>query len=169
MRKIRSAKPLGRALRGIAVAVSVVGYAAAIVLFFELDRSWRSVTGALLFSYPGTVTRYGLAYLLNKRWKLIPAGTLCANVIGTAVLAGCILGRASRIEASGCRLLEGVMDGYSGCLSTVSTFGMEIVEMKGRKKWMYLGMSLALGQLTCLVVLGVGRWAGGLEDRGGCV
>jgi fluoride exporter len=60
-------------------------------------------------------------------------------------------------------MLEGMIDGFSGCLSTVSTLALEMVEMKRRVAWMYLGLSLALGQTVSVLILGMGKWVGGLE------
>ena len=79
--------PPGRALRYSLTVISVLIYFATIPAYFSLPVEYRhQATAALLFSFPGTLTRYLLSIRLNPLINLIPLGTFTANILGTALL-----------------------------------------------------------------------------------
>jgi fluoride ion exporter CrcB/FEX len=89
-----------------------------------LRATVTQVTAALIFSFPGTLTRYLLSTALNPRLKALPLGTLVANISGTALLAAfrVLQSTPSLPSRNRCDILQGLVDGYCGCLTTVSTF-----------------------------------------------
>ena len=97
-------------------------------------------------------------------------GTLAANIIGTALLGvfHVLQNMPSAPSLNACALLQGLLDGFCGCLTTVSTFAAELVALEERKSWRYLVVSFALGQLVLLVILGPSFWAGNVSEQRKC-
>lgn len=163
--------PLNAAVRWTITSVSIALYVLTIPFFVRLNHSWRPLaTAALIFSFPGTFTRYVLSTQLNPRFKRLPIGTLIANEMATAILATShIIQRAPALPLPvACSILQGFIDGYCGCLSTVSTFVSEIRMLKGKKSWLYAAVSVGLGQVICLVILGPLWWSGTIHEDHVC-
>ncbi|KAL4076047.1 CrcB-like protein-domain-containing protein [Scleroderma citrinum] len=164
-------RPPSRNFRYILSMTSVLAYAATIPAYFLLPANVRhQATAALLFSYPGTLTRYILSIYLNPRWKHFPLGTFTANTIGTALLGlfHVLQGLSSPVSPNACSLLQGLGDGYCGCLSTVSTFAVEVATLGRWKSWHYVLASWVAGQLLLLVIMGPSFWAGGVSKQAAC-
>jgi len=160
--------------RNVRYAVSIISalaYAATIPLYLLLPASWRhKTTSALLFSYPGTLTRYLLSIYLNPRSEVFPLGTFTANAIGTALLGlfHVLQGLPSPVSPNACSLLQGLGDGYCGCLTTVSTFAAEVITLRGWLSWLYVLASWVVGQLLLLVIMGPSYWVGHVNQRATC-
>ncbi|KAG0709703.1 CrcB-like protein-domain-containing protein [Suillus ampliporus] len=164
-------RPPTRNVRYILTILSILTYAATFPAYFLLPHNFRhEATAALLFSYPGTLTRYILSINLNPRLKTIPLGTLMANSLGTALLGffHVLQGFPSAVSPNTCSLLQGLGDGYCGCLTTISTFAAEIVALKGRKAWSYTIISWIIGQLLLLVIMGSSFWGGHVREQMTC-
>jgi CrcB protein len=152
--------------------IGIVFYAGALLLYFLGPHAWRhSVTFALLLGPPGTMLRYALSKLNAKlRWQgRFPIGTFIANMLATAVLAGVYAGqrspgkggRTSSLTVTGCNALYALQQGFCGCLSTVSTFVVEVKSIqRTRWKWIYAGGSVLLGHLLILAIVGGVSWSG---------
>ena len=65
-------------------------------------------------------------------------------------------------------ILEGLVDGYCGCLTTVSTFAVEVGALKTRRAWVYVLLSWGVSQLLLLVIMGTSWWAGGIDEENMC-
>lgn len=157
---------------GISFSIlSVLVYAATFPAYFRASPSFRhQATAAMLFSFPGTLTRYVLAVKLTPLLTLFPLGTFVANAGGTALLGAFhILQRLPRQPSqNACAILEGLIDGYCGCLTTVSTFAVEVGALKTRRAWLYVILSWAVSQLLLLVVVGSSWWGGGVDESRMC-
>ena len=138
----------------ISAPILAIGAWVGSIIMAVLIERWRGVAlFACIFSPLGALGRFWASKLLNPRIKRFPLGTFSVNIIGTAVLAGVISGqygrRWSHVDGGvvGCQLLRGVGDGFCGCLTTVSTW---VVEIRGLKS-MLLAMLLAIKShlLTC--------------------
>ena len=165
-------RPPSRNVRYLVSTISVLAYAATVPLYFLLPASWRhKATSALLFSYPGTLTRYLLSIYLNPRSKVFPLGTFAANAIGTALLGlfRVLQGLPSPVSPTACSLLQGLGDGYCGCLSTVSTFATEVATLGGWASWFYVLVSWVVGQLLLLLIMGPSFWVGHVDKQVGCM
>lgn len=103
--------------------------------------------------------------------QLMPLGTFTANMFGTALLGmfHVLQGLKNPVSANTCALLQGLEDGYCGCLTTVSTFAAEVDALPDGKSWLYVGVSWLTAQLLLLVILGPSIWAGGVSERTTCV
>ncbi|KAL5530691.1 hypothetical protein ACEPAF_6949 [Sanghuangporus sanghuang] len=152
-------------------AISVLMYAATIPVYFKLSPSFRhQATAAMLFSFPGTLTRYILATTLTPLLHLFPLGTFVANIVGTALVGVFhVLQRTPSLPSPNtCAILQGLMDGYCGCLTTVSTFAVEVQALRRKKAWLYVGLSWGVSQLLLLVILGTAWWGGNIDDNRMC-
>lgn len=161
----------GPMIRYALTALSVLIYAATFPAYFLLPAAYRhQATAALLFSFPGTLTRYILSIKVNPLMKSMPLGTFTANAFGTALLGvfHVLQNTASPKSAGACALLQGLSDGYCGCLTTVSTFAAEVGSLKKGKAWFYAAASWMTGQLLLLVILGPSFWAGHVREQQTC-
>jgi CrcB protein len=164
---IPSIPPPPKVLRYSLTIVSILTYAATFVTYFRLPHSFRSqATAALLFSFPGTLTRYLLSVSLNPLSKSMPVGTFAANTFGTALLAmfHVLKGLPRPVSPVACDILQGLGDGYCGCLTTVSTFAAEVSALTVRRRWIYATVTIVTGQLLVLIILGPSFWAGNIVD-----
>ncbi|KAH9951635.1 CrcB-like protein-domain-containing protein [Amylocystis lapponica] len=163
--------PPGRFVRHGLTALAVLIYAATYPAYFRLPASYRhQATAALLFSFPGTLTRYLLSIKLNPMLQLMPLGTFTANTFGTALLAlfTVLQGTHGPPSPNACGVLRGLSDGYCGCLTTVSTFAAEVAALDNRKSWLYVVASWVTSQLLLLVILGPSYWAGHVSEQATC-
>jgi CrcB protein len=133
-----------RSVRYCLSVLSILMYAATLPAYFKLSPSYRhQATAALLFAFPGALTRYLLSIQLNPRNKTIPLGTFTANAVGTALLGTfhVLQSTSSPPSQNACAILQGLADGYCGCLTTISTFAVEVVTLKSRRAWFYVLIS----------------------------
>lgn len=164
--------PPARWLRYTLTIVSVLVYAAAYPAYFRMSPSFRhQATAAILFSFPGTLTRYVLSIKVNPLLKLFPLGTFTANAVGTALIGTFHVLQSTRSPPSpnGCDVLQGLIDGYCGCLTTVSTFATEVAALTAGRAWFYVVLSWATCQCLLLVILGSSYWGGDVSQTVTCV
>lgn len=130
------------------------------------NDSWRgTATFALVFAPPGCLLRFYISAWLNKRRANFPWGTFAVNVLGTLVLG--IAWDVQHVPLGGvlgCQALQGVEDGFCGCLTTVSTWVAELESFRGgrRRKYAYIygAASVAAGFAVLVAVMGGLRWTG---------
>jgi fluoride exporter len=161
----------GRAFRYGLTITSVLTYAATFPAYFLLPAEFRhQATAALLFSFPGTLTRYFLSIRLNHIMKTMPLGTFTANALGTALLGTfhVLQNTPTPRSQNACTILQGLADGYCGCLTTVSTFAAEVGALPDWKAWFYAAVSWSAGQLLLLVILGPSFWTGHAREQITC-
>ncbi|KAI0327134.1 hypothetical protein GY45DRAFT_1167291 [Cubamyces sp. BRFM 1775] len=165
--------PPSRRIRYSLSAVAVCIYAAAFPIYFRLPVAYRhEVTAALLFSFPGTLSRYLLSVYLNPRLKLFPLGTFTANMFGTGLL-GMLqvlqsLPSPDTLSSHSCAILRGLADGYCGCLTTVSTFAAEVDALDNRRSWLYVTLSWLVSQCLLAVIIGPSIGAGHVHRAATC-
>lgn len=152
-------------------AFAVLIYAATFPTYFRLSPSFRhQATAALVFAYPGTLTRYLLSIALNRRLKSLPLGTFTANSLGTALLGTFHVLQCMQhpVSPNACSILQGLIDGYCGCLTTVSTFAAEVRDLGSWKACRYVALSWVTGQALLLVIIGPSIWAGHVHEQITC-
>ncbi|KAN0063148.1 hypothetical protein ACQY0O_004312 [Thecaphora frezii] len=138
---------------------------------------YRRVTFSLILSPPGAILRWYLSRLnlgrVSQRLS-IPLGTLSANLLAVAVLsaafAGSFVGRPAsrgRLDRTACQALDAIQQGFCACLSTISTFVVEVDSMaasKGKRRAVrYVAVSWAAGMVVTVLVAGSVWWSQGLE------
>ena len=102
--------------------------------------TYRTMAYSMLFATPGALLRWKLSSFNGKlgdliprfsRMNWLPIGTLAANVLG-AMVSIIMIGWEFNLEISGANGFWGIATvraikiGFSGCLSTVSTFVSEV-------------------------------------------
>ncbi|KIO32768.1 hypothetical protein M407DRAFT_66127 [Tulasnella calospora MUT 4182] len=164
--------PPSQLIHIIISTISVLIYALTIPMYFVLSPSFRTkATAALLFSFPGAFLRYFLSVRLNKLHATIPPGTLVANTLGCFLLAAFhVLERSSsgRISGTSCAILVGLSDGFCGCLTTVSTYAAELRTLPRWKAWRYGLLSIVLGQIAMVLVVGSAEWSEAVHESQTC-
>ncbi|KAK0206669.1 CrcB-like protein-domain-containing protein [Desarmillaria ectypa] len=152
-------------------AVCVLIYAATFPLYFRLDPDFRhQATSALLFAFPGALTRYVLSTQLNPLLTYFPLGTFAANSLATAFLATfhVLQRKTPSVSWSACSTLQGLSDGYCGCLSTISTFAVEVKTLKRWANVWYVLASWVTAQLLLLVIVGPALLSQNVSERTMC-
>lgn len=124
---------------------------------------WRGVAVFSLVLAPlGTLARFYLSLWLNGLRPSFPLGTFAANALGTAVLGmAWDLQRVPLGGVVGCQVLQGVEDGFCGCMTTVSTWVAELAGLRRRHAWVYGAASVVLGFAVMVAVMGGLRWSNG--------
>jgi fluoride exporter len=138
-----------------------------LAIFPPGDRiHWRTrATMPLIFSPPGVLLRFYASRYLNSRLPSFPLGTFCVNIFGTMVLGmAWDLQHASSIgalSANSCAVLHGIMEGFCGCLTTVSTWVLELSGLRRRHAWLYGLTSVGVGLGAMVVIMGSMGWTVG--------
>ena len=133
-------------------------------LFVSDRHTWRGqALFATVFAPVGCLVRFCASLHLNALAPSFPVGTFAVNLFGTAVVDVCWdlqhLPFRGRLNGGGgfvldCQVLQGVMDGFCGALTTVSTFVAELNGLRRMHAWMYGAASVVGGLAVMLVVMG---------------
>ncbi|GAO15889.1 uncharacterized protein UV8b_07777 [Ustilaginoidea virens] len=153
-----------RALDPLAVALGWGCWLGAVLMaVFPPDDSWRGkVVYALVFAPPGCLARFCLALALNGKLATFPLGTFAANVLGTAVLGmAWDMAHLPIGGVVGCQVLQGVEDGFCGCLTTVSTWVAELSSLRRRSAYLYGATSVVVSWAALVLIMGGLRWTEG--------
>ena len=126
--------------------VSVLMVAVPSIVLHEWDLAFSLVFAAL-----GTYVRWHLAPL-NSTSHNFKLGTFLVNVMGTWLLGGVL--SVSEIYPDGCvhDLLVGIGTGFCGCLTTVSTFTVELSGLPLRYVYAYAMSSISAAQVGLLLI-----------------
>ncbi|KAI0103891.1 CrcB-like protein-domain-containing protein [Nemania sp. FL0031] len=127
---------------------------------------WRGrATFALVFAPLGCLARFYASTHLNGRFAAFPLGTFVVNVLGTAILGlAWDLAHVPEGGVAGCQVLQGIEDGFCGCLTTVSTWVVELAVLGRRKAYVYGGTSIFSSLILMVAIMGGLRWSDGFAD-----
>jgi CrcB protein len=130
------------------------------------SERWRGqVLFAIVFAPLGCMFRFYLSVKLNGRFSSFPLGTFAANTIGTAVLG--MAWDLQRLPLDdgliivSCQVLQGIMDGFCGCLTTVSTLALELSSLRRYHAYTYGGISVLSSLAILTLVMGAMKWTVG--------
>ena len=135
--------------------------------------SWRGeVIFALAFAPLGCLLRFYISLHLNPIVPSFPLGTFAVNMLGTAIIGMCYdiqhVGIGVRGMTGGgrigCQVLQGVQDGFCGCLTTVSTWVAEINGLRRQHGYVYALGTVVGGLCLMLVILGSVTWSVGFSE-----
>ncbi|KAK4935106.1 hypothetical protein LTR10_023777 [Elasticomyces elasticus] len=133
------------------------------------DIHWRfRAVFPLVFAPPGCLLRFYASKHLNAIIPAFPLGTFVVNIFGTAVLGMAFdLQHAGGIGASSpnaCAVLQGIMDGFCGCLTTVSTWVAELNSLRRSHSWIYGSTSAGTGLAIMVIIMGSMGWTVGFQS-----
>lgn len=139
------------------------------------NEVWRGeVLFAIVFSPLGCFVRYYASLKLNPIMASFPLGTFTVNIFGCAIEAMCYdIQHVSLLSVGGgligggrvgCQVLQGMMDGFCGCLTTVSTWVAELQALRRRHAYIYGLVSLAVGLGVMVIIMGSVRWTAGFSE-----
>ncbi|KAL3436198.1 CrcB-like protein-domain-containing protein [Aspergillus tetrazonus] len=132
-------------------------------------KAWRGdALFAIVFAPLGTLLRFYVSLWLNARIPSFPLGTFAVNIVGTVILAMCYDLQRVEVGASvlvSCQVLQGVMDGFCGCATTVSTW---VAELNGLKKridaYIYGVVSVGVALGFFVIITGSLSWTVGFIE-----
>jgi len=145
---------------------------AVLLCIWPVHSSWRYRTNfAMAFAPPGALLRFYLSKSLNSRIPSFPLGTFSVNIFGVVIAGMCydlqhsrtVIGGVRSSNAVSCAALEGVIMGFCGCTTTVSTWVAELNSLRRRHAWFYGLMSLGVALGFQLVIMGSMGWTIGFD------
>ena len=130
------------------------------------QEKWRGdALFALVLAPVGCLLRFYVSLHLNGKVRTFPLGTFVVNIVGTAMEGlfnnlqhGPLGGRI------GCQVLQGLMDGFCGCLTTVSTWVSELKGLRLRHAYIYGVASVGVGLGFMVIIMGSLQWTHGLKN-----
>ncbi|PYH91690.1 hypothetical protein BO71DRAFT_401131 [Aspergillus ellipticus CBS 707.79] len=140
---------------------------------------WRGrAVFAIVFAPLGCLLRFYLSMLLNARLPTFPLGTFVVNMFGTIILAMCydlqhvaglgtalVAATASTSIFTSCQVLQGVMDGFCGSATTISTWVAELNGLSRRRYAYFYGtVSVAVALGFFVIIAGSLGWTRGFVD-----
>jgi CrcB protein len=133
-------------------------------------ETWRGkVLFALIFAPIGCLLRFHASLCLNGKLISFPLGTFVVNILGTIILGmSWDLQRAPLFSGLigggkiGCQVLQGIEDGFCGCLTTISTWILELKGLQRKHAYIYGASSVGLGLSFLIVVMGSFVWTTGV-------
>ncbi|KAL4807645.1 CrcB-like protein-domain-containing protein [Aspergillus unguis] len=133
-------------------------------------KSWRGdAVYAIVFAPLGCLARFYISLWLNARVPSFPLGTFTVNILGTVILAMCydlqhVRGIGADVLVS-CQVLQGVMDGFCGCATTVSTWVAELNGLARRfSAYVYGVVSVGVALGLFIIITGSLRWTKGFAQ-----
>ncbi|KAL9086504.1 MAG: hypothetical protein Q9165_007120 [Trypethelium subeluteriae] len=168
-------KPTRRILEPIVVVLGWGSWLGAIIMaIWPPNQNWRGqVIFALVFAPVGCLLRFYASLRLNGLVASFPLGTFAVNMLGTAVLGMAYdlqhvsLDWGPRGVGGGvlsCQILQGTMDGFCGCLTTVSTWVGELNGLRRAHAYIYGLATIGLGFSLIVAILGGVRWSVGWQS-----
>ncbi|KAH6586837.1 hypothetical protein BASA50_000201 [Batrachochytrium salamandrivorans] len=131
------------------------------IVYASVVASWltghapMSLVLGLVLAPVGTLLRFTLSRF-NLLYPPFPVGTFTVNMLGSAFLVGLFFWRASVLsDSTSCAALIGLMDGFCGCLTTISTFTMELSKLSVRDGYIYALSSIGISQLLGAVIVSI--------------
>lgn len=148
-------------LDSLTILSAVLSYLVAILLYFLAPGVWRHrAVFPILLSPPGAMLRFFLARF--NAGRPFPLGTFTANMIASVILGGVFAEQHRLASGATCNALHAIQEGFCGCLSTVSTFAVEVRTVRKWWKVVYIFSSVILGHLLVLATVGGVGWDKGL-------
>ena len=136
------------------------------------QEAWRGkALFAIVFAPLGCLARFHASLRLNGLLSKFPVGTFVVNIAGSMVLGMCWDLQRTPLENGtpggglvGCQVLQGVQDGFCGCLTTVSTWVVELQGLRRKHAYVYGMMSVGIGLSSLVVIMGSLVWRQGTSQ-----
>lgn len=146
---------------GVFLCVWLVATVLVAVVPYVLGR--KDLVFIFILASLGTYLRWHLSPL-NSVFLNFKLGTFLVNVGGSWLLGGVVC--AEGIYSNNALLhdlLIGVGTGFCGCLTTVSTFAVELSSLSVRGSYLYAFTSIALAQVGLVLIRGTVQWTHTLQ------
>ena len=139
---------------------------AVLLSVFPPHDFWRGrIVFALVFAPLGCLLRFYLSIHLNGKVASFPIGTFAANIFGTAVLGMCYdIAHVPLGGVVGCQVLQGIEDGFCGCLTTISTWVAELSSLRRKHAYVYGTTSVVTALALMIAIMGGLRWTDGFSS-----
>jgi fluoride exporter len=126
---------------------------------------WRGrAVFALVFAPLGCLGRFYASLYLNGKIASFPLGTFVVNIFGTAIIGMSYdLQHVPLGGVVGCQVLQGIEDGFCGCLTTVSTWVSELSSLRRRNSYRYGAASVIVALCFLIVIMGSMQWTRGFS------
>ncbi|ORX74436.1 hypothetical protein DL89DRAFT_264306, partial [Linderina pennispora] len=112
----------------------------------------RSVSVALLFGPIGTLLRWQLSKFNAKPPRFVPrVPAICPVGTLPCQCTGAVVGPS----VPACYVLAAMADGFCGCLTTISTFTVEVTSLSSRRSMAYAAISIVAAQAFFLLINGI--------------
>ncbi|KAI8902632.1 CrcB-like protein-domain-containing protein [Globomyces pollinis-pini] len=134
-----------------------------VLLWFIFSLSFQSLS--TLIGPFGTFLRFYLSNF-NGQYQDFPIGTFAANIVGTILICIFYIIQFEISSSATCLFFQACIIGFCGCLSTISTFIVEIHTLPRQKAYQYCLISIASGVLVALIIVGI--WQSTTQSRGRC-
>ncbi|KAH6680541.1 CrcB-like protein-domain-containing protein [Halenospora varia] len=142
------------------------------LVIFPPDRNashpelWRGrAVFALVFAPLGCLGRFYASIYLNGKIPSFPLGTFVVNIFGTIILGMSYdLQHVPLGGVVGCQVLQGIEDGFCGCLTTVSTWVSELSSLRRWNAYKYGTVSVAVALCFLIVIMGSMQWTIGFSS-----
>ena len=139
---------------------------------FNGPDDWRGrAVFALVFAPLGCLLRFYVSLYLNARIPAFPLGTFTVNMFGTMIEGMSYdlqhvngLGAVVPAALTGCQVLQGVMDGFCGSTTTISSWVAELNGLSRRRhSYVYGVTSVAVALGLLVVIMGSLLWTRGFD------
>ena len=130
-----------------------------------MQEFWRGkALFALVFAPLGCLLRFYASLHLNGKIQSFPLGTFTVNIFGV-VLEGVFfdLQHVPLGGRVGCQVLQGLEDGFCGCLTTVSTWVAELKGLRIRHAYVYGTVSVGVAVGLMVIIMGSYQWTMGFH------
>ena len=138
------------------------------------QETWRGqVVFSLIFAPVGCLLRFYASMYMNSIFTSFPLGTFVVNISGTAILGICwdlqhaplgSTGASIGGGVVGCQVLQGIQDGFCGCLTTVSTWVLELLGLRRKHSYFYGIISIGVGLAFLVIIMGSLAWSRGFSE-----
>lgn len=127
---------------------------------------WRGrAVFALVFAPLGCLGRFYASIYLNSKIASFPLGTFVVNIFGTVILGMSYdLQHVPLGGQVGCQVLQGIEDGFCGCLTTISTWVSELSTLKRRHAYRYGMASVVVAMCFLIIIMGSMQWTRGFSE-----
>ena len=128
-----------------------------VVVPLFLPHGRYDIAFSALLAALGTYCRWHLAPL-NATFHNFKLGTFLANITGALLLAGVVSAKSNYPEGWEHDIFVGIGTGFCGCLTTVSTFVVELSTLPLKYAYIYGLTSILLAQAGQVLIQGPVQW-----------
>ena len=133
--------------------IMICGFSSLIVLIVLLTmiNIQKEYIFAMIFAPIGSVIRWQCGKF-NRNKFMFPVGTLLVNVTGTLIIGlFYLLPKLNDPSTFVCSIIVGLINGFCGCLTTISTWVVEITGMTKKNGYVYGLISISLAQFFIII------------------